>query len=93
MILNARVQEVSNFTIDPETLATFPVGDSREGWSLIVGVYPKKVTTSWSIKGSFLNTEDTDGAVIGDSISQKMFSIDPKAEIYSSDPLCQGIRL
>ena len=93
LILNAHVQEVSNFTIDPETLATFPVGDSREGYSLIVGVNPQKVTTSWSIKGSFLNAEETDEAVIGDSISQTMFSIDPQAEIYRSDPLCQGIRL
>ena len=93
LILNAHVQEVSNFTIDQETLATLPVGDSREGDSLIVGVNPQKVTTSWSIKGRFLNAEETGEAVIGDSISQTMFSPDPQTEIYQSDPLCQGIRL
>ena len=93
LVLNAHVQEASNFTIDPETLATFPVGDSREGYSLIVGVNSQKITTSWSIKGHFLNTDETDEAVIGDSISQTMFSIDPQEEIYRSDPLCQGIKL
>jgi len=83
LILKEHVQEVSNFTIDPETLVTIPVGDSREGDSLIVGVDPEKVTATWSIKGRFLNTEDALEAVIGDSISQTMFS----------QPLSQSIRL
>jgi ABC-type antimicrobial peptide transport system permease subunit len=83
LILKDRIQEISNFTIDPETLVTIPVGDSREGDSLIVGVDPEKVTASWSIKGRFLNTEDALEAVIGDSISQTMFS----------QPLSQSIRL
>jgi len=74
---------VSNFTIDPETLVTIPVGDSREGDSLIVGVDPDKVTATWSLQGRFLNTEDSLEAVIGDSISQTMFS----------QPLYQSIRL
>jgi ABC-type lipoprotein release transport system permease subunit len=42
LILKGHVQEVRNFTIDPETLATIPVGDNREGDSLIVGVDPQK---------------------------------------------------
>jgi len=83
LILKEHVQEISNFTIDPETLATIPVGDSREGDSLIVGVDPEKVTATWSIQGRFLNTEDAREAVIGDSISQTMFS----------QPLSQSIRL
>jgi ABC-type antimicrobial peptide transport system permease subunit len=83
LILKEHVQEISNFTIDPETLVTIPVGDSREGDSLIVGVDPEKVTATWSIQGRFLNTEDAWEAVIGDSISQMMFS----------QPLSQSIRL
>ena len=83
LILKEHVQEVSNFTIDPETLVTIPVGDSREGDSLIVGVDPDKVTATWSLQGRFLNTEDSLEAVIGDSISQTMFS----------QPLYQSIRL
>jgi ABC-type antimicrobial peptide transport system permease subunit len=83
LILKEHVQEISNFTIDPETLVTIPIGDSREGDLLIVGVDPEKVTATWSIKGRFLNTEDVEEAVIGDSISQIMFS----------QPLSQSIRL
>jgi len=83
LILKEHIQEVSNFTIDPETLVTIPVGDSREGDSLIVGVDPEKVTATWSIQGRFLNTEDAWEAVIGDSIAQTMFS----------QPLSQSIRL
>ena len=83
LILKDHVQEISNFTIDPETLVTIPVGDSREGDSLIVGVDPEKITATWSVQGRFLNTEDSLEAVIGDSISQTMFS----------QPLSQSIRL
>jgi ABC-type antimicrobial peptide transport system permease subunit len=83
LILKDHVQEISNFTIDPETLVTIPIGDSREGDSLIVGVDPEKVTATWFIQGRFLNTEDVEEAVIGDSISQMMFS----------QPLSQSIRL
>jgi ABC-type antimicrobial peptide transport system permease subunit len=93
LIWEAHVQEVSNFTIDPETLATIPVGDNREGDSLIIGVNPQKVTAEWSIKGRFLNAEETGEAIIGDSISQTMYSPDPQAEIFSADPLCQSVRL
>jgi ABC-type antimicrobial peptide transport system permease subunit len=83
LILKEHVQEISNFTIDPETLVTIPVGDSREGDSLIVGVDPEKVTATWFIQGRFVNTEDALEAVIGDSISQTMFS----------QPLSQSIRM
>jgi ABC-type antimicrobial peptide transport system permease subunit len=93
LILKAHVQEVSNFTIDTETLAALPIGDSREGDSLIVGVDPQKVTTTWSTKGRFLNAEETNEAVIGDSISQTLFSPDPQRRIHLSDPLLQSIRL
>ena len=95
LILNAHIQEISNFTIDPDTLATYPVGDSREGDALIVGVDPQNMATSWSIKGRFLNSGETGEAeaVIGDSISQTMFSPDAHAKIFRSDPLIQSLRL
>jgi ABC-type antimicrobial peptide transport system permease subunit len=83
LILKEHVQEVENFTIDPETLATLPVGDDREGDSLIIGVDPQKVTSAWFMHGQFLNAEDAWEAVIGDSIAQTMFS----------QPLVQSIRL
>ncbi|MCW4030817.1 MAG: FtsX-like permease family protein [Candidatus Bathyarchaeota archaeon] len=93
LILKIHIQEVSNFTIDPETLVTLPVGNSREGDSLIIGVNPKKVTANWYLKGRFLSAEETSEAVIGDSIAQTMFSPDPKAGIHFSNPFFQGIRV
>ena len=83
LILRGTVQEISNFTIDPDTLATIPVGDNREGDSLIVGITPQKVTGTWFMKGQFLQADDTLEAVIGDSIAQTMFS----------QPLVQSIRV
>ena len=93
LIMKAHTQEVSNFTIDPVTLTTLPVGDNREAESLIVGVDPQNVTSSWLIKGRFLNATKTDEAIIGDSISQMMFSPDLHEGITLSDPLVQGIKL
>ncbi|MCW4007079.1 MAG: ABC transporter permease [Candidatus Bathyarchaeota archaeon] len=83
LICKAHVYEVRNFTIDPETLATIPVGDNREGDSLIVGVDPENVITAWTINGRFLATADAGAAVIGDSLAQTMFS----------QPLVQSARL
>jgi ABC-type antimicrobial peptide transport system permease subunit len=82
LVLEGHVQEVGNFTIDTETLATIPVGDNREGDSLIVGVDPQKVTGAWFMQGQFFKTEDEWEAVIGDSIAQTMFS----------QPLVESIR-
>jgi ABC-type lipoprotein release transport system permease subunit len=93
LIMKAHAQEVSNFTIDPVTLTTLPVGDNREGELLVVGVDPQNVTCSWSIEGRFLNATKTDEAIIGDSVSQMMFSPDPHEGITLSDPLVQGIKL
>ncbi len=83
LIVKEHIYEVSNFTIDPETMATIPVGDKREGDSIIFGVEPPNVTSSWFLQGRFLEDEDLLEAVIGDSIAIKMFS----------QPLVQCFRL
>jgi ABC-type antimicrobial peptide transport system permease subunit len=83
LVCKRHIQELSNFTIDPETLATIPIGDNREGDSLIVGVDPQKVTGTWFIQGQFLKAEDVWEAVIGDSVAQTMFS----------QPLVQSLRM
>jgi ABC-type antimicrobial peptide transport system permease subunit len=77
------MQELMNFTFDPETQATIPVGDNREGESLIVGVEPEKVTSTWFIDGRFLENDNTSEAVVGDSIAALMFEM----------PLCQSFRM
>ena len=93
LVFEARVYEFSNFTIDPETLVTSPVGDSREGDSLIVGVDPRKVTADWSIQGRFLSENNALKAVVGDSIAHEMFSPDPGKGVRFSGPLVQSIIL
>jgi ABC-type antimicrobial peptide transport system permease subunit len=82
LILKEHLNEVANFTIDPDTLATIPVGDTRESDALIVGVEPDNVTGKWFTQGRFLSKDDESSAVIGDSIAQTMFS----------KPLVQSIR-
>ena len=75
LITKARVKEVPGYVIDPESGVISTVGDSHEGESLIVGVDPAKTLGEWFLTGEFLNENDTYEAVIGDSISQTMFSM------------------
>lgn len=82
LVLNQHVYEISNFSIDPETLATYPVGDHREGDSLVIGVDPAELTGSWFLQGRFLENDNSWEAVVGDSIARKMFS----------QPLVQSLR-
>jgi hypothetical protein len=82
-ILEEHVYEVANFTIDPETMRTLPVGDKREGDFLVIGVEPEELSGSWFIQGRFLKNSDNWEAVIGDSVARKMFS----------EPLVQSLRL
>jgi ABC-type antimicrobial peptide transport system permease subunit len=91
LIVKEQVKEVGNFTIDPDTSATYPVGDSREGQSLVIGVNPQKLASSWSIKGRFLSGNDDLEAVIGDSISQTMYSPHPSKYVVLADPLLESI--
>ena len=83
LILKEHVYEMSNFTIDPETLATIPIGDKREGDSIIVGIDPKQATGTWYTQGRFLEANDEWEAVIGEPIAQTIFS----------QPLVQRIKI
>ena len=83
LVLKTHVKEVQGYVIDPETAATIPVGDDREGESLIVGVEHEKVLSEWFLDGEFLKGDKVQEAVIGDSLAQKMFSM----------PLNQSIKL
>jgi ABC-type antimicrobial peptide transport system permease subunit len=69
------MHELANFTIDPETQATIPIGDNREGESLIVGVEPEKVVSSWFMDGRFLKNDNSSEAVVGDSVAALMFEM------------------
>ena len=91
LVVKEHVKEIANFTIDPYTSATFPVGDSREGESIIVGVDPQKLASEWSIKGRFLSGNGDLEAVIGDSISQTMYSPHLSKYVVYADPLLESI--
>jgi len=83
LVLKAQVKEVRNYTFNPETGATTPVGDDREGESLIIGVEPGMVLSKWFLEGKFLGEAQAFEAMLGDSLAQRMFST----------PLMQSIRL
>jgi len=74
LVTQAHVAEVRSYVIDPETLATIPVGDSHERDSLIIGVEPDKVLGQWFVDGRFLDENDSFDATVGDSLAQAIFS-------------------
>jgi len=83
LVLKAQVKEVRNYTFNPETGATIPVGDDRKGESLIVGVEPGKLLSKWFLEGKVLSEGQGFEAMVGDSLAQKIFSV----------PLMQSMRL
>ncbi|MCW4045641.1 MAG: ABC transporter permease [Candidatus Bathyarchaeota archaeon] len=93
LVLNELVREMSGYKIDPETLATLPVGDNRTGTSLIVGIDPEKALTKGFMKGCALNSSDSQQAVIGDTLAEALFSPDLSADppISRSDPMLQNV--
>jgi len=91
LILKEHVNEISNFTVNPDTEQTYSVGDSRQGDAIVVGVNPENLSGTWFVQGRFLNANDDFEAVIGDSVAQAMFSPDSSKHILLSDPLVQSI--
>jgi ABC-type antimicrobial peptide transport system permease subunit len=92
LVIYGHVQEVSNFTVNPDNSETFPVGGNREGDALIVGVTPSQLVGSWSIQGRFIGDNASLEAVIGDSISHTMYAANPSKRVALSNPLVQCIR-
>jgi ABC-type antimicrobial peptide transport system permease subunit len=73
LVCEGHLQELMNFTFDPETQGTIPVGDHRQTDSLIVGVEPDNVHSAWFIDGRFLRDANSSEAVVGDSVTAVMF--------------------
>jgi len=93
LVLTENVQELSSYMIDPETLATIPVGDNRISDVIVVGVDPDKIVTESVTKGQFLNTSSDWNAVIGDTVMDAMYAPDLSKKIGVSDPLLQSIKI
>jgi ABC-type antimicrobial peptide transport system permease subunit len=92
LVTKQHVEEGANFTIDLDTLRTFPVDDSRQGESIVGGVDPHNLANEWSIKGRFFSINSNFEAVIGDSISQSMYSPHPSKYEILADPLLETIK-
>jgi ABC-type antimicrobial peptide transport system permease subunit len=91
LVTEMYVKEIGNFTVDPDSLQTYPVGDSREGESIVIGVDPQKLVSEWSITGRFLSGRGDLEAVIGDSVSHTMYSFYANKYTVLADPLVEGI--
>jgi ABC-type antimicrobial peptide transport system permease subunit len=75
LVTEANVTEISGYLIEPDTQATVPIGDTREGGSVVIGLDPAKTLNQWFLDGEFLKDNESWQAVIGDSISQSMFTM------------------
>lgn len=73
LVLEGRIQEVFGYTVDPK-LGTRPIGDDRESNSLVIGIEPQKTFSKWVVDGESLGNGESDEAMIGDLLAQKIFS-------------------
>jgi ABC-type lipoprotein release transport system permease subunit len=74
LVLKEQLNEIANFTIDPDTMVTSSVGDHREGDFTVVGVEPMNLTTSWFTQGRFLSSDNESSFVVGEWLAQNFFS-------------------
>lgn len=91
LFLREHIREISNFTIIDGRETS--VGDSREGDAVVIGLNTQKSAGEGSIKGRDLEGNGALEAVIGDSVSQIMYSPDARKHISLSDPLVQSIEI
>ena len=90
LILYGQIQEVGNFSFsDTGTMSS--VGGNRTANSLVVGVNPADLASSWNVEGRFLSQNDTFQAVVGDSIALSIYSPDPNLGILQANPLVEDL--
>jgi putative ABC transport system permease protein len=83
LMMSAVAEEVQGLVLGDTTDQSQTVGDSRRQDTLVIGVQPNEVLSNWLLRGIFLNSDQTFEAVVGDTLSMKMFS----------DALVQKIRV
>ncbi len=92
LVLYEHMKEIGNFTIPEGSTQTLPVGDSREGDAIVIGLDVQK-SVDWSMKGRFFSGNGALEAVIGDSIVQSMFYPHPSRYVVLSDPLVESLEI
>ena len=91
LVLSKTVNEMAGFAfLGQASSSTVFVGGHRQGESIVIGVNPAELTSSWSLKGQFLGGNDSE-AVIGDSLALSMYVRDARHGIAYSDPLHEGV--
>ena len=91
LVLEEHIKEISNFTVDYETQTTYPVGDSRQGESLVIGVNPEKLASSWFTQGRSLNQNDSLKAIVGDTVANVMYSVDRSKGVSIANAIDESI--
>jgi len=74
LITEEQVREIQGYIYGSTTSKMQTVGDHREGSSIVVGVDVSTVVSDWSINGQFLQENQPDQAVVGDSLAIALFS-------------------
>jgi putative ABC transport system permease protein len=96
LVCEGIIKEVSGYTIDPETLATYPLGDSRQSTSLIVGIDAASMVSEPYTSGFFLNSTVNSVAVVGDSVAYTVYApftvrSGHGVQTVQADPLREGM--
>jgi ABC-type antimicrobial peptide transport system permease subunit len=90
LVLYGQIQEVANFSFSSTGSMSY-LGGNRTEDSLVIGVDPEKLSSTWNLEGRFLNTGDQYQAVVGDSVAQTIYSPDPRLGISQANPLVEDM--
>ncbi len=98
LVWSGLIEEVSGYLFDPNTLSTLPIGDSRQGISLVIGIDVDNIITEPFTTGYFLNSTSNLDAVVGDTIALIMYKsyeipMGNRKETIIGDPLREGLRI
>jgi ABC-type antimicrobial peptide transport system permease subunit len=98
LILETTIQEISGYTVDPDTLATIQLGDSRQMNCVVIGVDGAHLASYPYTTGVFLNGSSPFLAVVGDSVAKTIYCPIVVQQGYNkgtvnSDALRQGVNV
>jgi ABC-type antimicrobial peptide transport system permease subunit len=74
LMMSTFAEEVQGLVLGDTSDQSQTVGDDCRQDTLIIGVQPNQVLSNWLLRGIFLNSDQTLEAVVGDTLSTKMFS-------------------
>lgn len=98
LLWSGLIEEVSGYLFDPNTLTTLPIGDNRQGISLVIGIDVNNIITEPFTTGHFLNSTSNLEAVVGDTVALIMYKsyeipMGNRKQTIIGDPLREGIRI